>query len=201
MLASVFLLSALAGTPTQGEPLAADAAPDVEPAAQTPFEARRLSLEVRLGLATPTGWYGAAVEYSLLPEFALGCGAGNSSLSLEPGCWARARLLIDANKAYTLASGFSTASYNGNGGSVEDLFSPFVGQIHESQAMNFHVAHALWWNTDVGYEYRRRAYVFRAFVGAAVFVNRNDAVSNSPNLTASPLFATMYLGFGFGFAP
>lgn len=43
------------------------------------FAARPLTIEARLGFGTPLGLAGIATEYSLIPAFGLGCGAGTNA--------------------------------------------------------------------------------------------------------------------------
>jgi len=75
-----------------------------------------------------------------------------------------------------------------------------VGDVHPDGSGDFKVRQAAWWNSDVGYEYRRQAYLFRAFVGAAVLLNPHDAIAMSA-APLDPFAVTMYVGIGFGFAP
>jgi hypothetical protein len=62
--------------------------------------------------------------------------------------------------------------------------------------------HAVWLNTDIGYERRRDALVFRFFVGVAALLNPSSGVHlyQPPNSQPRP-GAILYAGFGVGFAP
>ncbi|HEY5377391.1 MAG TPA: hypothetical protein VIK01_27110 [Polyangiaceae bacterium] len=168
------------------------------------FAARPLSFELRLGIATPTGALGVAVEYSLLAPLAVGCGVGSNALGWEPACWLRGRWVTEPSEAYTLSTGLGTSRYDSGETKLEDLLYPFIGEVHASGSSNFKFQHAAWWSSDIGYEYRQQADVFRAFIGVAVLLNPGEASTFSATATqaaASPLDATGYVGFGFGFAP
>ncbi len=200
---SAFTLSPPVDSPN---PIQAPAAPPA--ALRSPFETRPLSLELRFGIATPTGALGVALEYSFLKELALGCGLGSNVLGWEPACWLRGRMVTQPNHAITLSSGFSTSNYSQNEGTNAGAFDLLIGPLSmmgESRTSELDFEHAYWWNTDMGYESRYEAFVFRAFVGIAALLNPSSGV---PSIYASndkpaqtPIHVLAYAGVGFGFAP
>lgn len=172
------------------------------------FDARPLSLELRLGIATPTGALGIALEYSFIKEFGLGCGIGSNVLGWEPACWLRGRVVATPDRALTLSTGLSESTYAQAETTRAGLFSLFNGAfagMGESQTRALEFNPAYWSNTDFGYESRHNSFVFRAFLGAAVLLNPSSGVSpvypsaNKPAETPIALMA--YGGVGFGYAP
>jgi len=61
-----------------------------------------------------------------------------------------------------------------------------------------------WLNTDLGYESRRDAFLFRVFGGAAVLLNPNAGVVQASDSAdaeppVAPLSVLLYAGVGIGF--
>jgi hypothetical protein len=169
---------------------------------------RMFSLEARFGIATPTGLVGVAAELDFIPQLGLGCGVGANVVGAEYACWLRARPLIDRHRALTLSSGFSSAPFTQNETTQAGVFGIFTGafsSMREGPGPNDRVfAQAYWLNTDLGYESRRDAFLFRVFGGVAALMNPSDGVeqySSSPDVVRAdpPMSAMAYVGVGLGF--
>jgi len=212
MLAPLLILASTGLTlPSTAYTVSSSSNTELGPAALAEdFSKHPFSLELRLGVATPTGGIGLAAEYSLLPEFALGCGIGTNGLSAEPACWLRARALVERRFALTLSSGFSTAEFVQNEVTQDGVFAIGTAALHQMgegpgpDSRNF--SRADWLNSDIGFEVRNDAVVFRGFAGAAALLNPNDGVvektGHSDEVPADPVLqALVYLGFGIGVAP
>ena len=168
---------------------------------------RRFTLELRLGIAAPTGGLGVAAEFGFIPRLGLGCGVGSNVTGAEYACWLRVRPVLGQHRALTVSSGVSTAPFVQNDLTSGGLFGWGTGalsQIGERPAPpDRDWAHAYWLNTDLGYEFRRDDFLFRAFGGVALLLNPSDGVlqpSSSPDAEApgGPLSALIYAGFGVG---
>lgn len=169
---------------------------------------RRFTLELRLGVAAPTGGLGGAVEFSLVPRMGLGCGAGTNGVGPEYACWLRARPIIVRNRALTLSSGLSMAPFVQNYATVGGAFgwgTAAIAQMGEHPPPPDRVwAHAYWLNTDVGHESRRNSFLFRVFGGLAALLNPNDSViqasdSDDAPPADKPVHVLIYVGIGLGY--
>jgi hypothetical protein len=169
---------------------------------------RWFSLEARFGVAAPTGLVGIAAELAFIPQLGLGCGLGTNLFGAEYACWLRARPVIGRHRALTLSSGFSTAPFTQSETTQDGVFGIFTGPLssmREGPGPDERVyKQAYWLNTDLGYESRRDAFVFRVFGGVAALMNPNDGVvqhSSSPDAVHAdpPVSAMAYVGVGLGF--
>ena len=178
------------------------------PSQRSPFE-RRFSLEARFGIGTPTGGFGVAAEVAFVPELGVGCGVGSNIYGAEYACWLRARPILGWDRAMTVSSGVSTAPFTQNdltGGGVFGWGTAAMAAGRESDGPpDRDWAHAYWLNSDLGYESRKGAFVFRVFGGAAVLLNPSDGVVQ-PNSSVdadppvAPLRVLLYAGVGMGFS-
>jgi hypothetical protein len=132
---------------------------------------RRFSLEVRLGVAAPTGIVGVAAELSFVPQLGVGCGLGSNLVGPEYACWLRTRGILGRyrNRAVTISSGLSTAPF-------KQTESPHFFDDQSPAPFERDYKHAYWVNTDVGYESRSYGLVFRVFGGVAALLNPDDGV-------------------------
>ena len=168
---------------------------------------RRFSLEARFGLATPTGAVGVAGEFSFIPELGLGCGVGNNVYGAEYACWLRARPVRNEGRAFTVSSGVSSAPFTQNDASAGGVFGFFTGALASGREgpgpPDRNWKHAYWLNTDLGYESRKSAFLFRVFGGAAVLLNPSDGVLEASSADSDPpegaLSVLLYAGVGMGF--
>lgn len=169
---------------------------------------QRFSLEARFGLATPTGALGVAGEFSIIPQLGLGCGVGLNLDGTEYGCWLRARPVLNEHRAFTVSSGVSFAPFTQNDLSAGGVFGFFTSAMTAGREgpgpPDRAWKEAYWLNTDVGYESRRGAFLFRIFGGAAVLLNPSAGIvqaSDSPDAEApvGPLSVLLYAGVGIGF--
>lgn len=178
------------------------------PPQKSDFE-RRFSLEARFGVAAPTGALGVAAEFAFVPRLGIGCGIGTNILGAEYACWLRVRPILGRRRALTLASGVSSAPFTQNEAWAGGVFGPFTGAVAQGREgpgpLDRDFERAYWLNTDLGYESRRGAFLFRVFGGAAALLNPSDGVvqaSSSPDAEpADPvLHVLVYAGLGVGFA-
>jgi hypothetical protein len=176
------------------------------PPAEPEFE-RHFSLEARFGLATPTGALGVAGEFSIIPQVGLGCGVGLNLDGTEYGCWLRARPVLNKHRAFTVSSGVSVAPFTQNdlsAGGVFGFFTSALASGREGPGPPDRVwKEAYWLNTDVGYESRRGAFLFRVFGGAAVLLNPSGGVAQASDSAdadppVGPLSVLLYAGVGMG---
>ena len=170
---------------------------------------RRFTLELRLGVAAPTGGLGGAVEFAFVPRVGLGCGVGTNGVGPEYACWLRARPIIVRNRALTLWSGLSTAPFVQNDATAGGAFgwgTAAVAQMgHRPPPPERAWAHAYWLNTDVGYESRRNSFLFRVFVGLAALSNPNDNVIQASGADDAapadkPVHVLIHAGLGVGYS-
>ena len=174
---------------------------------ESDFE-RRFTLELRLGIAAPTGAIGVAAEFAFVPRLGLGCGVGSNVYGAEYACWLRWRPLLRRHQALTVSSGVSTAPFVQNdltSGGLFGFFTDAMGSLREdSPPPEREWAHADWLNTDLGCEVRQGKFVFRAFGGVAVLLNPSGGVLQPSLADAAPfegpLSALIYAGLGVGFA-
>jgi hypothetical protein len=176
------------------------------PPPEAEFE-RHFSLEARFGLATPTGALGAAGEFSIVTQLGLGCGVGLNLDGTEYGCWLRARPLLNDHRAFTVSSGVSFAPFTQNDLSAGGVFGFFTSALASGREgpgpPDRAWKEAYWLNTDLGYESRRGAFLFRVFGGAAVLLDPSAGVvqaSDSPHADppVGPLSVLLYAGVGMG---
>ena len=169
---------------------------------------RRFTLELRLGVAAPTGGLGGAMEFGLVPRVGLGCGVGTNGVGPEYACWLRARPIIVRNRALTLSSGLSMAPFVQNYATVGGAFgwgTAAIAQMGERPPPPERAwAHAYWLNTDVGYESRHNSFLFRVFGGLAALLNPNDSVIQSSDSVDAPpadkpVHVLIYAGLGLGY--
>jgi hypothetical protein len=167
---------------------------------------RRFALELRLGVAAPTGGIGGAAEFAFVPRAGFGCGVGTNGVGPEYACWLRARPIIVRNRALTVSSGLSTAPFVQNegtaGGALGWGTAASAGIGHSAPPPERVWSHAYWLNTDVGYESRRNSFLFRAFGGIAALLNPNDGVLQPSGEDATPpndpVKVLVYVGLGVG---
>ncbi len=178
------------------------------PSQRSEFE-RRFSLEARFGIGTPTGGFGVAAEFAFVPELGLGCGVGSNAYGPEYACWLRARPIMGWSRAMTVSSGVSSAPFTQNDFTAGGVFGWGTAALaagEEGPGPPDRVwAHAYWLNSDLGYESRSGAFLFRVFGGAAVLLNPSDGVvqpDSSPDADRpdAPLSVLLYAGVGMGFA-
>ncbi len=170
---------------------------------------RRFSLELRVGIAAPTGGLGVAAEFGFVPRFGLGCGVGSNAYGAEYACWLRLRPILGRHRAMTVSSGVSTAPFVQDDLSSGGLFGFGTGamaSIREGGGPpDRDWAHADWLNTDLGYELRQGDFLFRAFGGVAVLLNPSAGVLQPSSLPdpappEGPLSVLIYAGLGVGFS-
>jgi hypothetical protein len=170
---------------------------------------RPFGMELRLGVATPTGAVGLGVDYSPIGPLSLECGVGTNFIGPEAGCGARARAVFaSGRRAMYLGVGVSGGPHSQTVGSRYGAFSIFVGpmtSMGHSTYTSHHFDMAYWTNVELGYETRRRSgSTFRAYGGAAFLMNPDDAVMTEPITEYDkelPLTTTMlYGGVAFGYA-
>lgn len=169
--------------------------------AQRPF-----SFEARLGLGAPTGFLGLAASYSPSPVLGFECGAGTNARGLQLACALRGRLVLGSRESFVhanwlravaLTSGFARGPYNGT--AWNDRL-PADGPA----AADLLFAAAYWWNTDLGVEWRSRAFTARVFLGLAVLLNPSDYTvikRSGDDFVERPSTRLVYFGFGVGIAP
>jgi len=203
----------------------ASEAPDLESAGgadttTTPrneFAARPLTIESRLGVGAPTGFFGGAISYSPIPALGLDCGLGKSNYGLQLACGLRARLLLGSlgaltpgftpgsptlsprglHRALTLTSGVSSGPY------VDDHVLEKFTWVDGPGPASRSYPRAYWWNTDIGVEERYESLVLRFFLGAALLTNPSagtDLVTHGERIER-PSTSLFYFGFGLGLAP
>lgn len=176
-----------------------------------PFDKRPFSLELRLGIATPTGAIGVAAEYSMIPAFSLGAGIGNNFWGAEPAVWLRGRLIGGRQRDHALTGsvGISTAHFEQNQATEYGFFGLWTGPMsangHNESPNSRVYERAYWVNADVGLESRTNALLIRYFVGLAGLVNPADGVEHRSSSmyevrAGSPVTAMLYMGMGLGFS-
>jgi hypothetical protein len=177
------------------------------PPPEDEFE-RHFSLEARFGLATPTGALGVAGEFSIIPQLGLGCGVGLNLDGTEYGCWLRTRPVLNEHRAFTVSSGVSFAPFTQNDLSAGGVFGFFTSALASGREgpgpPDRAWKEAYWLNTDLGYESRRGAFLFRIFGGAAVLLNPSAGVVQASDSAdaeppVGPLSVLLYAGVGIGF--
>src|SRR6478736_5288192 len=90
---------------------------------------RRWTLELRLGVATPTGAFGVGGEFAFVPRLGVGCGVGTNAYGPEYGCWLRARPILGRSRALSLSTGLSTAPFRQTDASAGGVFGWGTGAM------------------------------------------------------------------------
>ena len=170
----------------------------VEAVADEPEEApgarwrdRPLAVHGSVGLGTPLGLIGASAEYSAWEWFALEGGAG-LGLAGPQGA-----LSLRVRRPWT-----SLALYGSLGSSVGEFRVGHAFCLPDSSC-NYEHVFVVWMNADAGLELRAASgFVFRAFLGAGIVLNRASFREQSEGLSdnlADGLWLP-YLGASFGYA-
>jgi hypothetical protein len=149
---------------------------------------------------------GVAASYSPVPVFGGECGAGTNGQGLQLACALRGRLVLGWREPFqhdrwlgaaTFTSGFARGRYNGTAWNDK---IPADGPT----AADLKFAAAYWWNTDLGFEWHKRAFVTRVFFGLAVLMNPSDYTvvkNSSDDFVERPSTRLFYFGLGVGVAP
>lgn len=177
----------LASEPQEGAALASD---------EGPWSRRPLAVEAHLGLWSPYGYVGAAVDYSALDYVGFTAGLGKGASGLLVGAMGRARLPIGRVAPY-LELGLSLGSHQSDGCSTFDCQSG--DGVWEWDV-------AAWGMAGVGLESRfADSFSFRLYGGAQKVLNEGSATCESltgacgsgPNHTATE---APYVGLAMGYA-
>jgi len=171
-------------------PLAARAQTQSTTESPMRFADRPLSINLVLGVATPTGEAGITAEYSFSDRFAAGVGAGESLLGIQLAAFGRVRLVTwgrhDTAHGLDFVAAFSTGEYEGI------FFSGDSGTWKER---------AYWVQNGIDYEHvTRSGFHFATGIGVAVLVGssdvRQDCVDSCPKPPQS-VWPTIHVTFGF----
>ena len=201
-----------AQSPASPDPSAVDStAPDATvapPGQPDPWETRPFMVEGHLGLGTPVGVLGIALDYSPWPLLGLNLGIGLGGAGPQYAFTSRLRLLRLGHRtrvALYLGAGVS-------GGSYEEptplAAFPVDGSQTESagERAHFHWDVAYWTNVEAGVEIRLRSNVsLRPYLGVSRLLNPDpsatikDAYSGMP--PGNPVVPwSAYVGFALGYA-
>jgi hypothetical protein len=155
-----------------GEPSEARPAPEARPARGSAWRERPTSIEAHLGLGTPVGGLGVSADYSLVPEIALGAGAGIGSgfdvpSTLHTAALARLRPVYGVRNAFVANLAYSTGGYQ------EPRLD--LGMGHSSATRRYGAERAHWFQLDLGWERRAESgFLLRISTGFARLLNPDD---------------------------
>jgi hypothetical protein len=193
--------------PPPSTPSAASTTPEesTEPTPPPPTSQRALSawatnplgIEANLGLGTPLGFLGVALDYAVLPTLSLNAGLGIGGAGPQGAVSARFRIPVFTERfAPYLGVGLSGGPY------TPGTFCIPAGD-GDCDTSPFHWNTAYWANFEAGTEWRTRSNItFRTYTGLAWMLNSGDAQSSEPrDVAGAPgdqwLF---YFGGAIGYA-
>jgi hypothetical protein len=176
------------------------------------WEQRPLSLELHVGIATPTGVFGGVLDYSILPWLSLGCGVGTNFVGPAGECRLRIRWIRPRNQALYIGAGVSGGPHIQNSLTQAGIFAfaiaPMSAMGHSPPPAPRVWEFAKWANIEFGYERRKATgWVIRPYVGVAVLLNPGDSTVDAipPEPDAEGYGAPVnvaktiiYAGTGFG---
>jgi hypothetical protein len=172
------------------------------------FATRHLMLEGSLGLGTPVGIAGIAVDYSPWPFLGLNLGIGLGLAGLQYGFTPRVRLFRAGKHtqvALYLGAGASAGAYKQPSVNF-DLFSSLDdGGDPGPSAPTSRWAMAYWANAEIGVEIRKEAGpAFRPYLGVSRLLNTQpSSVEGGGDFNSGPPPAVeawqAYIGLGLGY--
>jgi hypothetical protein len=139
------------------------------------FADRPLSLNGAMGFGTPVGLAGAILEYSPLPWFAAGAGAGTNFEGLQLAALVRVRPIYWETQKDAFGIGLFAAFAGGPFTSDDDLdVADFMGDGHETQFSR--LDHALWFQPELQFEWTRSSgfHLVATGLGFAYLLNGDD---------------------------
>jgi hypothetical protein len=171
-----------------------------------PWREHPLAFEAHLGIATPIGGMGAMVRYSLVPPFALGCGAGTNLVGLEVACNARLTWIGENQKATFFAVGVSGGPHlqtdTTQFGAFALVLAPLTQTREDSPPAPLRYKRAFWVNFEIGREKRKLSgLVAGIYLGGAFLLNPGDGYASTSDGyygTVKPTHLMAYAGFDLG---
>ena len=157
---------------------------------------------VHLGIATPYGGGGIALDVAPSPYFAIEGGIGTNAEGPELGLMPRLRLPIKGGGAFALGSGVSyVGKYTGH----RHNGVAFIDNLGELMAEHT-ISYAIWqpayfWNTELGIETIYRSLAMRAYVGYARALNHyTECTEGEEACSPSEASSLGYVGIAVGYA-
>jgi len=152
------------------------------------FAARPLAIEAELGLGTPLGLYGVALDYAPMPWLSLNAGVGKAAVGgTQVGFMPRLR---QVSGDVGLAVGFGVST-----GSTQSPVVCFWGCGQRTWE------DVVWMNPELSLDVRSKTgFVFRMFGGAQIPVSRGRCVSGCYDQSAPYTDTRPYLGVALGAA-
>jgi len=159
-------------------------------------ELGRVTLYAHLGFGTPYGVLGVSLDVAPAPWLVLEAGLGvNPDQGAEAGVAPRFRLELFEHGYLTLGSGVSWAHrYVGHADPVGEL-------IAEHRVALPTWSPAYFWNTELGFELRRRHFAFRLYPGYAKVINASSyTCSEGQGCDPHGAAGLFYFGTALGYA-
>lgn len=197
-LASMLIPSRAHATDWDDEPACATtprgcrsrASPDAEPlhTGPTPFTAHRLVFDMHLGVATPYGGIGGALDASIADWLAVEAGAGASSGGAQFAVMPRLRLVVGRAERNAIGFGYGVSVGRHVSGAGGDGLSAPLSALDESPPDTKVWDRAWWSNAELSWERRP------VDGGVAVRVYGGVATIRNPDAFR----CERYLGYGCG---
>jgi|GEM_PF-2026690 len=172
-----------------------------------PWTARPLSIELHLGVATPTGGVGLMADYSFAPWLSLGCGVGTNIVGPAGACMARARAVAARDDgAFYFGVGVSGGRHLQSETIRLGAASIFLGALqsmaHRTPRSDLTWEFAKWINFEIGREVRTDGgAVYRMYLGGAALLNPSAGVPGTnwqrDGVVEANVFM-LYAGFALG---
>lgn len=185
-----------------------DAAQEAKVSLPDPWSEKPFVIEGELGLGTPVGFLGVALDYSPCPLIGLNLGVGLGTAGLQYAFTPRVRLFRAGKRTFTamyLGVGASAGRFYEPGLSLTDFISVDGSQGHPgAQPLRYRWDTAYWANFEIGVEVRRPSRLsLRPYAGLSVLVNPTTSSMDLDYLGAGPRSSVQrlspYVGFAFGY--
>jgi hypothetical protein len=166
----------------------------------------KLAIMAHIGLGTPYGGLGAALDFVPHENLGIEAGLGTNLIGPQFALTPRLRLSLRRQRYFTIGTGASTGKFEARNG-MDGLLGAM--RIMESMGHSSHStkrwSRAYFWNFELGLETRsaRSIFVTRLYLGYSRVLNPRDSTCVSPSADALPCRddqgnALVYGGFALG---
>jgi hypothetical protein len=151
---------------------------------------RPLTINLVLGVGTPTGEIGGTAEYSFVDSFAAGVGVGTDPWGMQLAVSGRFRLKMDEGPhvahAFDFVAAFATGPYS------DLMIGDLSGNLKER---------AYWVQVGLDYEFLRAGFHFATGIGLAFLAGTSNVMRMCGDYCPPDppgVFPTVHLTLGFG---
>jgi hypothetical protein len=173
-----------------------------------PWRARPFAIDALIGIASPVGVAGLAIDYAPVEALSLSAGAGTNLFGWQISGMLRWRFNPERRTSLSLGAGYSQGAHHQARGTQDGVFSVLTGPLSSMgednlQERDWRVAR--WLNVELGVERREeRGVDARGFAGVAFLLDPDDnALAPPQDQYDRPIEVRafmVYLGGAFGYA-